>query len=40
MWIVYINGEEAGTVEATGYAAARAAARKLYRVSCDVIGSK
>ena len=35
---VYINGESAGTVEAAGYALARKAARKLFRVSCDIIG--
>lgn len=40
MWTVYINGEASGTIDAPSYAAARLAARKLYRVSCDVIGSK
>lgn len=40
MWTVYINGEIAGTIEAADYQAARKAARRAYRVSCDVIGSK
>lgn len=37
-YLVFINGVEAGTIHAASYAAARAAARSLYRVSCDVIG--
>lgn len=37
---VLINGEPAGTIEAASYAAARVAARRLYRVTCDIIGSK
>lgn len=37
-FVVYINGEEAGTVQAPDYQAARLAARRLFRVSCDVIG--
>lgn len=35
---VFINGEEISGLYAASYSEARKAARKLYRVSCDVIG--
>lgn len=35
---VYMNGELIGQIEAATVAAAKAAARKAYRVRCDVIG--
>lgn len=37
-FVVLINGEAAGTIQAPSYVAARQAARKAFRVSCDVIG--
>jgi hypothetical protein len=37
-YLVYINGEEAGTVEAPDYQAAKLAAKRAFRCSCDVIG--
>jgi hypothetical protein len=35
---VYLNGELVGSIEAASYQAAKLAARKAYRVRCDVIG--
>lgn len=37
-WLVMINGEEAGTVQAVSYPLARKAARAAFRVRCDIIG--
>lgn len=37
-YLVYINREEVAGIYAESYAAAKAQARKLFRVSCDVIG--
>jgi hypothetical protein len=35
---VFINGEEQDAIAAASYAEARRAAKRLYRISCDVIG--
>ncbi len=35
---VYMNGELVGSIEAASYKAAKLAARKAYRIACDVIG--
>lgn len=35
---VFINGTEHAGIYAADYASAKREARKLYRVSCDVIG--
>ncbi len=40
MYIVLINGEETGTIEAPSYRDARKLARALYGRRCDVIGGK
>lgn len=37
-YLVLINGAEVGTIDALSYVAARKAAKRAYRVSCDVIG--
>ena len=37
---VYINGIAQGAIVAPDYRSARIAAKKLHRVSCDVIGSR
>lgn len=38
MFIVLVNGQEIGTVEAPDYRAARKVARAIYGRRCDVIG--
>lgn len=38
MYIVLINGEPHGTIEASNYKAAKALARAIYGRRCDVIG--
>lgn len=37
-YLVFINGIEAGSLEAPSYAVARKSARRAYGVACDVIG--
>lgn len=37
-YLVFINGIEAGAIDAPSYAVARKSARRAYGVSCDIIG--
>jgi hypothetical protein len=37
-YLVFINGVEVAGIYAADYAGAKLAAKRLYRVACDVIG--